>query len=130
MEYNAARTRRFVSQNLSYIIIFSAVVVFARIYTSRTLISLSTVPEEIVEVDPHPIPQLIVEAFERILARQSRTLEDAAAEYRAIPQRVSTSGGRQRLCDGRRVRRTGRRPRAVLEISGEELAHRALQVRV
>ncbi|TRM55575.1 hypothetical protein BD626DRAFT_524589 [Schizophyllum amplum] len=85
MEYNAARTRRFVSQNLSYIIIFSAVVVFVRIYTSRTLISLSTVPEEIVEVDPHPIPQLIADAqerFERKVARQSRTLEAAAAEYR------------------------------------------------
>ncbi|TRM55568.1 hypothetical protein BD626DRAFT_524559 [Schizophyllum amplum] len=85
MEYNAARTRRFVSQNLSYIIIFSAVVVFVRIYTSRTLISLSTVPEEIVEVDPHPIPQLIADAQERFgrkVARQSRTLEAAAAEYR------------------------------------------------
>ncbi|TRM56111.1 glycosyltransferase family 90 protein, partial [Schizophyllum amplum] len=85
VEYNAARTRRFVSQNLSYIIIFSAVFIFVRIYTSRTLISLSTVPEEIVEVDPHPIPQLIADAqerFERKVARQSRTLEAAAAEYR------------------------------------------------
>ncbi|TRM55759.1 hypothetical protein BD626DRAFT_522889 [Schizophyllum amplum] len=51
IEYNAARTRRFVSQNLSYIIIFSALIADARALWAQ-------------------------------IARQSRTLEDAAAEYR------------------------------------------------
>ncbi|KAL1703064.1 glycosyltransferase family 90 protein [Schizophyllum commune] len=86
VEHHVARTRRFVSQNLAYIIIVSAVVVFVRIYSTRTLITLSNVPEAaIVEVDPHPIPRLIAEAEERFtkkVARQSRTLPEAAAEYR------------------------------------------------
>ena len=40
VEHHVARTRRFVSQNLAYIIIVSAVVVFVRIYSTRTLITL------------------------------------------------------------------------------------------
>ena len=141
VEHHVARTRRFVSQNLAYIIIVSAVVVFVRIYSTRTLITLSNVPEAaIVEVDPHPIPRLIAEAEERFtkkVARQSRTLPEAAAEYR---------------------RRYGRNPpkgfdkwwafaqenefvmvdefdgliddlAPFWEISGEELSRRALQVR-
>ena len=112
-----------------------------RIYSTRTLITLSNVPEAaIVEVDPHPIPRLIAEAEERFtkkVARQSRTLPEAAAEYR---------------------RRYGRNPpkgfdkwwafaqenefvmvdefdgliddlAPFWEISGEELSRRALQVR-